>query len=125
MLNKRYMVMAGALLAAALVGGAIGATMVKSSSVSRKQVAAVIGEQAANAKALGVIAQNASCQNIVNQCKSAGFALGQGQQGSGLFKNCVTPLLSGKSKPSKGGQPVDVPVNAADVQACAGAMKGA
>lgn len=50
------------------------------------------------------------CQNIRAACQTAGFVKGD-KQGKGIWRNCIKPILAGKTV--KGVTP-----NAADVTAC-------
>ena len=37
------------------------------------------------------------CKKIMDACKSAGFVKGEWKQGKGLFKNCMQPIMEGKT----------------------------
>jgi len=74
---------------------------------------------------MAIAKQNPSCQNILNECKKIGFVDGQWKQDNGLWKDCFDPLVSGKGVPTRDGQPVNVPVNPSDVQACHAAIAAA
>ncbi len=52
-----------------------------------------------------------SCKKLVDACKAAGFVKGAHKTGKGLFKDCMEPLLAGKTVEG-------VTVDAADVTAC-------
>jgi len=54
---------------------------------------------------LAVQAQTASttatdpCEKIKQACEGAGFVKGQAKEGSGLWKDCIDPILQGKAQP--------------------------
>jgi hypothetical protein len=41
------------------------------------------------------------CAPIVQACKSAGFAPKQAKEGSGLWVDCIRPIVQGTSQPPK------------------------
>jgi hypothetical protein len=51
------------------------------------------------------------CRELEQACKSAGFAKGQHKQAKGLWKDCMDPILDGKSVQG-------VSADASVVQAC-------
>ncbi len=55
------------------------------------------------------------CKQIVEACKSAGFVAGEHKQGSGLWADCVSPIMRGAPQPAKADKPL--PTVAADVVA--------
>ncbi len=68
------------------------------------------------------IEKNASCQTILNECKKLGFVAGGFKEGKGLWRNCFSPVVHGKSA-NLNGQDVAVTVNANDVASCKVAVK--
>ncbi len=44
--------------------------------------------------------QPGPCEQIKSACLSAGFVKGEAKQGKGLYKECVNPIIQGKT-PSK------------------------
>lgn len=61
--------------------------------------------------------QNAGCQHILAECEKLGFIKGQWKKDNGLYKDCFDPVVKGGT-PTRDGQPISVPVSAADVQSC-------
>ncbi|HEY2744929.1 MAG TPA: hypothetical protein VGL86_09920 [Polyangia bacterium] len=51
------------------------------------------------------------CQTIANACQAAGYHHGGHKEGKGLWKDCVAPILDGKTIPG-------VTANPADIKAC-------
>jgi hypothetical protein len=39
------------------------------------------------------------CEQIKQTCEKAGFVKGQAKQGSGLWKDCIDPIMQGKAQP--------------------------
>jgi hypothetical protein len=60
---------------------------------------------------------NPSCQRIISECRRLGFIQGQWKRDNGLWRDCFDPVVKGGT-PSRDGKPIEIPVNAEDVQAC-------
>ena len=70
-----------------------------------------------------VMAQSSECAAIRTACQGAGFTL-SGAPGSALFKDCLTPLISGIRAPGPG--PLALPTVFADqIRACSAAQSTA
>jgi hypothetical protein len=63
-----------------------------------------------------------ACAPIIKECKTLGFVVGQWKTDNGLWKDCFTPVVSGKGSATRDGQPVTVPVSPQNVQACKAAV---
>ena len=57
------------------------------------------------------------CTQIEKACESAGFVKGQAKQGSGVYVDCVKPIVSGQPQPKNATRPLPS-VDPALVQAC-------
>jgi hypothetical protein len=57
------------------------------------------------------------CKQIVQACTSAGFVLGDWRKGYGLYRDCVDPLLQGKTSVPGADKPLPA-VNPGLVPAC-------
>lgn len=57
------------------------------------------------------------CAPIVKACTSAGFVKHQAKQGNGLYRDCVTPIVSGQPQPKNAVRPLPS-VDPGAVQAC-------
>lgn len=55
------------------------------------------------------------CKQIVDACKSAGFVAGDRKSGSGLYADCIEPMMRGGPQPAKATKPL--PSVSADVVA--------
>ena len=38
------------------------------------------------------------CKQVLEACKTSGFAYGEAKKGHGLYKDCVNPIMQGKTK---------------------------
>lgn len=74
-----------------------------------------------NAQARNAAETNPSCQRIVQECQKLGYIVGQWKKDNGLWKDCFDPVVKG-STPTRDGRPVNVPVDASDIQNCRAAM---
>lgn len=62
-----------------------------------------------------------ACKRIEAACQGAGFVAGQYKKGFGLWRDCVDPIIQGKTptcEPGVACKPLPTNVNPADVQAC-------
>ena len=41
------------------------------------------------------------CEQVVKACESAGFVKGQAKAGTGLWKDCIDPIMQGGAQPAK------------------------
>ena len=57
------------------------------------------------------------CKEIANACRNAGFIKGDWKKGDGLWRDCVDPIMQGKSSAPGGTKPLPT-VNASLVSAC-------
>jgi hypothetical protein len=48
------------------------------------------------------------CQTIANACQAAGYRHGGHKEGKGLWKDCVAPILDGKTIPGVTASPDDI-----------------
>jgi hypothetical protein len=46
----------------------------------------------------GAKEQSGSCQKITQICKNADFDPGEGKKGTGLNRDCINPIMQGKTK---------------------------
>jgi len=52
------------------------------------------------------------CKEIVDACEKAGFVKGQWKEGSGLWVDCIDPIMRGTAQPKKADKPLPtVPAN--------------
>jgi hypothetical protein len=65
--------------------------------------------------------QTPACQSIIQECKQLGFVVGQWKTDNGLWKDCFTPVVHGKTA-TRDGQPVQVQTNPSNVKACRSAV---
>jgi hypothetical protein len=73
--------------------------------ISRATLSTLIG------LALPLIALSAEqapgpCEQIVAACKSAGFVAGEYKEGSGLWADCVAPIMRGSKQPAAADKPL-------------------
>jgi len=57
------------------------------------------------------------CKEIANACRNAGFIKGDWKKGDGLWRDCVDPIMQGKTSAPGGTKPLPA-VNASLVSAC-------
>ena len=57
------------------------------------------------------------CKEIADACRGAGFIKGDWKKGDGLWRDCVDPIMQGKSSAPGGTKPLPQ-VNASLVSAC-------
>ncbi len=79
------------------------------------------GKNQKNDKVKNLAESNASCKNILEQCKKLGFVAGGFKEGNGLWKNCFFPTISGKGATQKGSA-ISVAASAEDISACKAAI---
>jgi hypothetical protein len=85
---------------------------------------AMVGQPAGVPKGgpnIAVAKQTPACQSVITECKNLGFIVGQWKTDNGLWRDCFAPVLKGKQA-TRDGQPINVPVNASNVQACKSAV---
>jgi hypothetical protein len=85
---------------------------------------AVVGQPTGAPKGgpnLAVAKQTPACESIITECKNLGFIVGQWKTDNGLWRDCFTPVVKGKT-PTRDGKSITVPVSATDVQACHSAV---
>jgi hypothetical protein len=70
---------------------------------------------------IAVAKQTPACESIITECKSLGFVVGQWKTDNGLWKDCFTPVVNGKTA-TRDGKPVSVSVSPSNVQACHAAV---
>lgn len=58
-----------------------------------------------------------ACKNILEQCKNAGFFAGGFSEGKGLWRNCFSQVIEGKSV-TLNGKEVVISASATDVSSC-------
>lgn len=88
------------------------------------QVHPAMGQPNQAPKAGAIIAvakQTPACESIITECKNLGFVAGQWKTDNGLWKDCFTPVVHGKTA-TRDGQPITVPANPGNVQACRAAV---
>src|SRR5271154_1581183 len=62
-----------------------------------------------------------ACKRIEAACQSAGFVAGQFKKGFGLWRDCVDPIVQGKTPTCEAGvacKPLPTNVNAGDISSC-------
>lgn len=59
--------------------------------------ALVLGFATAHAAEKG----NGPCKQIKQACEAAGFVKGQAKEGSGLWVDCIKPIMTGTAQPEK------------------------
>ncbi len=64
---------------------------------------------------------NASCKNILEQCKKLGFVSGGFKEGNGLWRNCFFPTVNGKGATQKGSA-ISVSVSPDEILTCKSAL---
>jgi hypothetical protein len=47
-----------------------------------------------------------SCKQILETCKNAGFVYGEWKEGEGLYRDCVDPIMQGRTKVPKATKPL-------------------
>jgi len=57
------------------------------------------------------------CKEIANACRNAGFIKGDWKKGDGLWRDCVDPIIQGKSSAPGGTKPLPA-VDASLISAC-------
>jgi len=61
---------------------------------------------------------NGPCKQVVQDCEAAGFVKGQAKEGTGLWRDCVDPLMQGKvNSKAKKALPTGANISS-DVAAC-------
>jgi hypothetical protein len=58
-----------------------------------------------------------ACQKIADACRSAGFVKGDWKKGDGLWRDCVDPIMQGKTSAPGGTKPLPA-VDGSLVSAC-------
>lgn len=57
------------------------------------------------------------CKQIKEACEKAGFVKGQAKEGTGLWVDCIDPIMKGSAQPSNAKKPLPT-VSADAVSAC-------
>jgi hypothetical protein len=115
-----------AMLVAGLVVLALSAPRaVTAQTVAQTAAGALAPASTSKGTAVQKIArQTPQCMHIITECKKLGFVPGQWKTDNGVWKDCFDPVVLGKGTPTRSGQPITVPVNPSDVQACHAAVAG-
>jgi hypothetical protein len=61
--------------------------------------------------------QEGPCKEIKEACEKAGFVKGEAKQGTGLWVDCIDPIMQGVAQPASAKKPLPK-VNPALVTAC-------
>jgi len=73
-------------------------------------LAIAVVSQAAQGQGQGAQRQGSQdpgpCQQIVADCKNAGFVQGDWKEGNGLWKDCVGPIMQGTTQPQNASKPL-------------------
>ena len=60
---------------------------------------------------------NKPCMKVKEACEAAGFTKGQAKEGTGLWADCINPIMRGEAQPKNATKPLPT-VDAAVVAAC-------
>lgn len=60
---------------------------------------------------------NGPCEQIKQACETAGFVKGQAKEGTGLWVDCIDPIMKGTAQPAKAKKALPT-VDAGTVAAC-------
>jgi hypothetical protein len=105
-----------------LVSGAFVLSMTVASSLTAQtapaQTTRTAPNHAAGSQSHSAAESNPACQRIIAECKKLGYIQGQWKKDNGLWKDCFDPVVKSGGTPTRDGEPVNVPVNPSDVQAC-------